>query len=85
MLKGGYKIIDLKDTNLTTAQAKTIKGIHEDIENSYRKAILLSGIVLEGVEKNDVFVEVSNSSGTYTITVYGKTITITSEDLVSLA
>lgn len=57
MRKGGYKIIDLKDNNFTVGGSSiTIPGIYEAIENSHRKAILLSGIVIGGIERNDRFV-----------------------------
>ena len=86
MKNGGYKVIDLKDNNLvTSAAAIEITGIHAAIENSYRKASLLSGIVIDGVEKNDAFITVTVSGSAYTISVYGKTITITSDDDVSIA
>ena len=82
MRNGGYKIINLNDVNLTVEPVK-VTGVYEAIENSYRKALLLSGIVIEGVEKNDAFVTVTNSGGNYVITVYGKTITIASTDMVN--
>lgn len=84
MKNGGYKIIDLKDVSLN-GTAKKVEGIHDEIENSYRKPILLSGITIDGVEKNDAFVAPTVSSGSYLFKVYGGTITVTSEDMVSFA
>lgn len=83
MKNGGYKIIDLHDNNLT-AVGTTIKGIYEAIENSYRKPLLLSGVVIDGVEKNDAFVVAEAGAGSYTITYGSKVITITSEDDVTV-
>lgn len=80
--KGGYKIIDFKSQNLTTT-ATVIDGIYNAIENSYGKTLLLSNLVLDGVEKNDVFAVVNNVSGNYTVSAYGVTITITSENSVT--
>ena len=82
MRNGGYKIINLADVSLN-GTAKKVEGVHAAIEHSYRKPLLLSGIVIDGVEKNDAFVAPTVSSGSYVIKVYGGTITITSQDMVS--
>ena len=82
MRNGGYKIINLKDVDITST-AKKVVGIHDDIENSFRKPLLLSGITINGAEKNDAFVAPTVSSGSYLFKVYGGTITITSQDMVS--
>lgn len=84
MRNGGYKIINLADVSLN-GTAKKVEGVHAAIEHSYRKPLLLSGIVIDGVEKNDAFVTVSVSSGSYVIKVYGGTITITAYDMVTYA
>lgn len=83
MKKGGYKIIDFKDINITTGTGVTVVGVYEDIEKSYRKAILLSGITVDGVEKPDCFVDCEISDGNYNFTAYGLTWVITKEDLVT--
>lgn len=36
MFKGGYKLIDFKETNITLAKPSTIKGVYEAIENNYQ-------------------------------------------------
>lgn len=84
MLKGGYKIIDFKDVNITTGAGVTVTGIYEDIEKSHRKAILLSGITIDGVEKPDCFVDCEVTDGNYKFTAYGKTWEITNADLVTV-
>lgn len=84
MKKGGYKIIDFKDTNLTAAGV-TIKGVYAAIEDNYRKAILISGIVIENVEMADCFVDLHISSGSYVGTLHNYTLTITAADKVSIA
>lgn len=85
MKKGGYIIVDLGDTNITTESGATISGVYSAIEGSYRKAVLLSGVTIDGVEKRDCFIcpEISNSN--YTFTAYGKTFTITSADAITIA
>lgn len=84
MLKGGYKIIDFKDVNITTGAGVTVTGIYEDIEKSHRKAILLSGITIDGVEKPDCFVDCEVTDGNYKFTAYSKTWEITNADLVTV-
>lgn len=85
MKKGGYVIIDLGDTNITSELGATINGTYSAIEGSYRKAVLISGVTIDGVEKRDCFVcpEIDNSN--YTFTAYGKTFTITSADAITIA
>lgn len=80
-MKGGYKIIDLKGNDLTSTS--TIDGIYESIEGNYRKALLLSGIVIDDVEKDDTFVTANVTGDNYVIIAYGRTITITPDDEVS--
>lgn len=84
MKKGGYQIIDLGDVNITAAGV-TVPGIHQAIESSCRKAILISGVTLNGVEQRDCFVDCTNASGNYTFSAYGKTFTISAEDKVTTA
>lgn len=56
MLNGGYKIINFKDVNLTSGGDKVeVKDIYSTIENNYRKALLLSGLVVDGKEYNDLW------------------------------
>lgn len=88
---GGYKIVDLHDVNLVTgANAVTIKGVHEAIESNHRKPILLSGLVVDGVEKASQYVVFTNASGTYATKLFdnasGKqlSITVNAADAVQL-
>lgn len=83
-MKGGYHMINLYDAALSDV-AITIKGIYNSIESSYRKPLLLTGLVIDGVEKPDAYVTVTVADGSFTISVYGKTITITSADAVTIA
>lgn len=83
---GGYKIVDLKDTNLETTNTDgvTIAGIYASVENNHRKALLLNGIVIDGVEKANAFITATAGDNEYTISVYGHTITISSLDVVKI-
>lgn len=83
MFKGGYKLIDLRNVDLKTGVGATIGGIHGSIESSYRKPLVLTGVVLDSVEVSDLFVNVTVDSGNYKITVPTGEIVITSADLVT--
>lgn len=85
MLKGGYDIIDFKDVNITTETGATITGIYNAIAASYRKALLVSGITLDGVEQRDCFIDCTHAENSYTFTAHGKTFTITNEDKITIA
>lgn len=85
MIKGGYKIVDFQDTNITPEQGITVVGIYETIESSHRKPLLISGLTISGVEKNDCFVSCTAAENSYSFTAYGYTFTITNEDAVSIA
>lgn len=73
MINGGYKIISLSSPT-----------IHDDIENNYLKAIMLTDIIIDGVEKPDIFVsEYSVDSGNFVFDVYDKTVTVTADNEVT--
>ena len=80
---GGYKIIDLKNKSITTTGV-TVDGIYEEIEGSYRKPLLLTHIVINGVEKNDAFVNVVIQASIYKFSLYGYSWEINSADLVKI-
>lgn len=85
-IKGGYKLIDLKDCKLTVGgNGVTVKGIYNSIENSYNKTLILTGINIGGVERNDVFIDFSDDSGSYVSNISAtEKITITNADLVTI-
>lgn len=85
-IKGGYKLIDLKDSKLTVGKGVTVKGIYNSIENSYNKPLILTGINIGGIERNDVFIDFNNYSGSYVANISAtEKITITNADLVTIA
>ena len=66
MFKGGYKLIDLRDNNITVGgDAVTIVGIYASIEHNYRKPTVLTGLTVGGVEKEDTFVNFEHGENTY--------------------
>ena len=85
-IKGGYKLIDLNDNKLTVGgDGVTVKGIYNSIENSYNKPLILTGINIGGVERNDVFIVFSYNSGSYVANIsVTEKITITNADLVTI-
>lgn len=84
MFKGGYKIVNFYDVNITTGEGVTVTGVYESIESSHRKAIMLSGVTIDGVEKPDCFVDCEVQDGNYQFTAYGKNWVITNADLVTV-
>lgn len=84
-MNGGYKIVDFKDVNITTDNGATVAGIFEEIEGSHRKAILVSGVTIDGVEQRDLFVDPVVNSGDYVFSAYGKSFTISHEDKITIA
>ena len=80
---GGYKIIDLKNKSVTTTGV-TVDGIYKEIEGSYRKPLLLTHVVINGVDKNDAFVNVIVQTSIYKFSLYGYSWEINSADLVKI-
>lgn len=85
-IKGGYKLIDLKNNKFTVdGGGITIVGIYNSIETSYNKPLILTGINIGGVERNDIFVNLVDNSGNYVANISSKeTIEITKDDLVTI-
>lgn len=86
-IKGGYKLIDLKENKLTVGgDGVTVKGIYNSIKNSYNKPLILTGINIDGVERNDVFIDFAFNSDNYVANISAtEEITITNTDLVTVA
>lgn len=84
-MRGGYKIINFKDVNLTTSPVK-IDGIYASIENNYRKALLLSNGVVNGSERADCFAFATVVGSDYHL-YYGNPayyISVDADDMVKL-
>lgn len=81
--KGGYIIIDLENNDLTNSF--TLEGVYERLEGNYGKAIQLTGITINSVEKADAFVIAKVDNSNFVIDVYGYTLAIDSDDLVTSA
>lgn len=85
MLNGGYHIVDFKDINIDTTNGAVITGIYESFEDNPRKAIMVSGVTIDNVQKNDCFVDCEVNDGSFVFTAYGKTFTVSNEDKVTIA
>ena len=68
MLKGGYQIINLENKDHEIGVGMDHEGIYDKIEGT-RKAILLSGIVIGGVEMHDVFAPVTRNGSNFELVV----------------
>lgn len=69
MDKGGYKIVDLKDNNITSTPV-TITGIYDLLRISHRKVILLSGVTINNTKFHDMFVKVIPIGTEFFMNVY---------------
>lgn len=74
--KGGYLIIDLKNKDLITLTDETfsqdeLKEMHDNLEHNFHKHVLISGIVINKIEKNDFITEVYYLDNAYHFKVYG--------------
>lgn len=86
MINGGYKIINLADNNLTIdGDVVNIPGIYDSVENNYRKVLLLSGVVIDGIEKPDAFVTFVTDAGNYETTFESVKITISNDDNITIS
>lgn len=80
---GGYQIIDLEDKNLVTGTPTQYKGLYDKIEAT-RKPVLLCGITIDGKEYHNTYTAFYVDGSNFTATVYGKTITLTDNDVVTI-
>ena len=88
MNKGGYQILDLKNTNFALGTGAVVSGAFETIRGT-KKPILVSGIVIAGTAYNDTYVEFTFmrvSSNTYFAgKIYNKLIRIALNDTVTIS
>lgn len=86
MLETGIQVLDLKDIDLEpdAETAAVIKGAYETIEGT-RKAILVTGLVIDGVEQHSAFLVFTVDSGNYVAMIGNSYIlTITDDDEVTI-
>lgn len=75
-IRGGYKIIDFKDLELTPYEGLKIEGIYDSIEASYNKPLMVSGINIGGTTYADRFCSPYLSNGAFVFDLSYDTTTI---------
>lgn len=80
--RGGYQVVDLKNTDFTPETAVKISNVY-NLVNSNSKAVLLSGIVINGETYNDLFISLYKVDYKYTAKVYDYYIVIDDENNVT--
>lgn len=85
-IKGGYKLVDFKNISIEpdAASATVIAGVYDAIESSYRKPIIITGLVVDDVEHADVWCNLISGSGAYTGMIDEYLLTITDDDEITL-
>lgn len=86
MFKGGYHIVDFKNSKFSTeTSTNIINGIYESIEGSYGKPLVLTGLNFNAHEYKDAFISVRIEESKYIIdSLYGLKITIDNTDAVDV-
>lgn len=86
MLRGGYHIVDFKDSKFTSeTSTNIIDGVYESIEGSYGKPLVLTGLNFNSEEYKDTFISVRIEESKYIIdSLYGLKITIDNTDSVNV-
>ena len=88
MNKGGYQILDLKNTNFALGTGVKVPGAFVTIKGT-KKPILVSGIKIAAKKYNDTYVEfIAGKTGNiiaFEGTMYGKKIAITNTDIVTIS
>lgn len=80
--RGGYQVVDLKNTDFTPETPTKISNIY-NLVNSNSKAVMLSGIVINGETYNDLFISLYKVDYKYTAKVYDYYIVIDEENNVT--
>ena len=84
MNKGGYQILDLKNTNFALGTGAVVTGAYSTIAGT-KKPILVSGIVVAGTEYHDTYVDFTVVSTSFEGIIYGKKISIANTDTVTIS
>lgn len=81
MNKGGYQIVDLGGKNFTNEAMKVVKGAYDKIKGT-RKPIYVSGIMIDGTEYHDTYVDFTVNQTNFEGIIYGKKIVVQNNDSV---
>lgn len=94
--KGGYLIIDLKNIDLNSKgddggvydwsnNSGLLPDLYSLLEQNYFKQVLVTGIKINGIEKNDLIATVHLNGSTYSFNVYGFTIIIENKETMDVS
>ena len=87
-MRGGYLVIDLKSKALTSGTAATIPGSFAAASNPYKKATLISGLIVGGTAYPEFYapfaVSGANMSAQASVNGAALTIVITPADAVTV-
>lgn len=87
-MRGGYIIADFKKTALTSGTQASIEGLFNSVSSPYKKPVMVSGLVIGGVEYPAfyaVFVKNANNyEAQVSINGTALTIVVTPEDGVTV-
>lgn len=85
-MRGGYKIINFKNVPLETGGATMmIEGLYNEIESNFNKPLLISGLNIDNIEINEIYVNPISLGGTYRFPLNNnKSIIVTDTDAVSV-
>lgn len=81
-LVGGYQIVDFKNIDFARVNDFEIPGIYDLIEGT-NKVLLITGIVIDEIEQNDVYVSKQTYGSDFIINLYGYTLYIQDNDVVT--
>lgn len=84
MNKGGYQILDLKNTNFALGTGAVVAGVYGKIAGT-KKPVFVSGIVIAGTEYHDTYVDFTVVNSAFEGVIYGKKITIANTDTVTIS
>lgn len=79
--KGGYLIIDLKNIDLNSPynwsnKSGLLPDLYNVLEQNYFKQVLVTGIKINGIERNDFITTIYLNGTSYSFNVYGFTVNI---------
>lgn len=93
--KGGYLIIDLKNIDLNSIDSNggtydwsnnsgLLPDLYNVLEQNYFKQVLVTGIKINGIERNDFITTIYLNGTSYSFNVYGFTVNIVDKETMGV-
>lgn len=93
--KGGYLIIDLKNIDLNSRDSDgglydwsnnsgLLPDLYNELEQNYFKQVLVTGIKINGIERNDFITTIYLNGSSYSFNVYGFTVNIVDKETMDV-